>query len=239
MIMDIKNFVLSAVKGYKIELSEEQLDRLQKYFELLLSWNEKMNLTAIIEPKEVAIKHFADSLSVLNYIDIPQGASVIDVGTGAGFPGLVLKIARPDIKLTLLDSLNKRLKFLDEVLNSLGLDAELVHARAEEGGQSIELRECYDFAVSRAVARLNMLCEYCLPYVRLSGKFIAFKGGESEEEIKSASKAIQTLGGKKKNVFTFELPENSGSRTLVVIEKVQPTPDKYPRQNGKIKAKPL
>ncbi len=237
--MDIKNFVLSAVKGYKIELSEEQLNQLQKYFELLVSWNEKINLTAITEPNEVAVKHFADSLSVFNYVDFQKGASVIDVGTGAGFPGLVLKIARPDIKLTLLDSLNKRLKFLDEVLNTLGLEAELVHARAEEGGQNIDLRECYDFAVSRAVARLNVLCEYCLPYVRLSGKFIAFKGGEADEEIKSASKAIQALGGKKTDVYGFELPENSGSRTLVVIEKVQPTPDKYPRQNGKIKAKPL
>ena len=237
--MNIKNFVLSAVKDYKIELSEEQLDQLQKYFELLVSWNEKINLTAITEPNEVAVKHFADSLSVFNYVDFQKGASVIDVGTGAGFPGLVLKIARPDIKLTLLDSLNKRLKFLDEVLNTLGLEAELVHARAEEGGQIIDLRECYDFAVSRAVARLNVLCEYCLPYVRLSGKFIAFKGGEADEEIKSASKAIQALGGKKTDVYGFELPENSGSRTLVVIEKVQPTPDKYPRQNGKIKAKPL
>ena len=237
--MNIKNFVLSAVKDYKIELSEEQLDQLQKYFELLVSWNEKINLTAITEPNEVAVKHFADSLSVFNYVDFQKGASVIDVGTGAGFPGLVLKIARPDIKLTLLDSLNKRLKFLDEVLNTLGLEAELVHARAEEGGHNIDLRECYDFAVSRAVARLNVLCEYCLPYVRLSGKFIAFKGGEADEEIKSASKAIQALGGKKTDVLYFELPENSGSRTLVVIEKVQPTPDKYPRQNGKIKAKPL
>ena len=237
--MNIKNFVLSAVKDYKIELSEEQLNQLQRYFELLVSWNEKINLTAITEPNEVAVKHFADSLSVFNYVDFPKGASVIDVGTGAGFPGLVLKIARPDIKLTLLDSLNKRLKFLNEVLNTLGLEAELVHARAEEGGHNIDLRECYDFAVSRAVARLNVLCEYCLPYVRLSGKFIAFKGGEADEEIKSASNAIQVLGGKKTDVYGFELPENSGSRTLVVIEKVQPTPDKYPRQNGKIKAKPL
>lgn len=237
--MDIKEYILSAVKDFKIELSEEQLSQLETYYNLLVSWNEKMNLTAITEPKDVAIKHFADSLSVLNYVDIPNNASIIDVGTGAGFPGLVLKIARPDIKLTLLDSLNKRLVFLEDVLNNLGLDAQLIHSRAEEGGQNIDLRECYDFAVSRAVAQLNVLCEYCLPYVRLSGNFIAFKGGESDDEIKNASKAIQTLGGKKKNVYKFDLTENSGSRTLVVIEKVQPTPDKYPRQNGKIKAKPL
>lgn len=237
--MNIKKYILSAVKDFKIKLSEEQLSQLETYFKLLVSWNEKMNLTAITEPKDVAIKHFADSLSVLNYVDIPNNASIIDVGTGAGFPGLVLKIARPDIKLTLLDSLNKRLVFLEDVIDNLGLDAQLIHSRAEEGGQNIDLRECYDFAVSRAVAQLNVLCEYCLPYVRLSGNFIAFKGGESDDEIKNASKAIQTLGGKKKNVYKFDLTENSGSRTLVVIEKVQPTPDKYPRQNGKIKAKPL
>lgn len=237
--MNIKEYILSAIKGFKIELSEEQLSQLENYYKLLVSWNEKMNLTAITKPKDVAIKHFADSLSVLNYVDIPKGASIIDVGTGAGFPGMVLKIARPDIKLTLLDSLNKRLVFLEDVLDNLGLEAQLIHSRAEEGGQNIDLRECYDFAVSRAVAQLNVLCEYCLPYVRLSGSFIAFKGGESDGEIKNASKAIQILGGKNKNVYKFDLPENSGSRTLVVIEKVQPTPDKYPRQNGKIKAKPL
>ena len=237
--MNIKEYILSAIKGFKIELSEEQLSQLENYYKLLVSWNEKMNLTAITKPKDVAIKHFADSLSVLNYVDIPKGASIIDVGTGAGFPGMVLKIARPDIKLTLLDSLNKRLVFLEDVLDNLGIEAQLIHSRAEEGGQNIDLRECYDFAVSRAVAQLNVLCEYCLPYVRLSGSFIAFKGGESDGEIKNASKAIQTLGGKNKNVYKFDLPENSGSRTLVVIEKVQPTPDKYPRQNGKIKAKPL
>lgn len=237
--MDIKGYILSAVKNFKIELSDEQLNQLENYYKLLVSWNERMNLTAITEPKDVAIKHFADSLSVLSFVDVPNGASVIDVGTGAGFPGLVLKIVRPDIKLTLLDSLKKRLTFLEDVLNNLGLDAQLIHSRAEEGGQSIDLRECYDFAVSRAVAQLNVLCEYCLPYVRLSGSFIAFKGGESDGEIKNASKAIQTLGGKNKNVYKFDLPENSGSRTLVIIEKVQPTPDKYPRQNGKIKAKPL
>ena len=237
--MDIKEYILSAVKDFKIKLSEEQLSQLETYYKLLVSWNEKMNLTAITEPKDVAIKHFADSLSVLNYVDIPNNASIIDVGTGAGFPGLILKIARPDIKLTLLDSLHKRLVFLEDVIDNLGLDAQLIHSRAEEGGQNIDLRECYDFAVSRAVAQLNVLCEYCLPYVRLSGNFIAFKGGESDDEIKNASKAIQTLGGKKKNVYKFDLPENSGSRTLVVIEKIQPTPDKYPRQNGKIKAKPL
>ncbi len=236
--MDIKDCIRSAVKEFKIELSGEQLAQLEKYYGLLVSWNEKMNLTAITEPNEVAIKHFADSLSVLSFVDIPVGASVIDVGTGAGFPGLVLKIARPDIRLTLLDSLNKRLNFLDAVLGELGIEAELVHKRAEEGGQSIDFRECFDFAVSRAVARLNVLCEYCLPYVRLSGNFIAFKG-EAGDELAEASRAISVLGGKKKNIFKFELPQGCGARTLIEIEKNQPTPDKYPRPNGKIKSNPL
>ena len=236
--MDIKDCIRSAVKEFKIELSGEQLAQLEKYYGLLVSWNEKMNLTAITEPNEVAIKHFADSLSVLSFVDIPVGASVIDVGTGAGFPGLVLKIARPDIRLTLLDSLNKRLNFLDAVLGELGIEAELVHKRAEEGGQSIDFRERFDFAVSRAVARLNVLCEYCLPYVRLSGNFIAFKG-EAGDELAEASRAISVLGGKKKNIFKFELPQGCGARTLIEIEKNQPTPDKYPRPNGKIKSNPL
>lgn len=237
--MEIKDYILSAASEYKAELNDTQLDMLEKYYKLLVEWNEKMNLTAITDPKEVAVKHFADSLSVLNYIDIPEGASMIDVGTGAGFPGLVLKIARPDIKLTLLDSLNKRLNFLKEVLTQLGLDAKLVHLRAEEGGRNIDYRECYDFAVSRAVAQLNTLCEYCLPYVRLSGSFIAFKAGEADEETSNASRAIQALGGRKKNEYKFDLPMNGGTRTLIEIEKIQPTPEKYPRQNGKIKAQPL
>lgn len=237
--MEIKDYIEAATSEYKIRLTDVQLEQLKRYYELLVEWNEKMNLTAITEAKDVAVKHFADSLSIFNCIDIPEGASVIDVGTGAGFPGLVMKIARPDIKLTLLDSLNKRLKFLNEVLTELGIEAELVHLRAEEGGQDLDYRECYDFAVSRAVAQLNTLCEYCLPYVRLSGSFVAFKGGDADTEISNAARAVQVLGGKKKKIYRFELPFGGGARTLAEIEKVQPTPDKYPRQNGKIKSRPL
>ena len=234
----MRTYLTEAIKDYKIKLSEEQLSQLERYFELLCEWNEKINLTAITDPKGVAVKHFADSLSIFNYIDVPQNARVIDVGTGAGFPGVVLKIARPDIQLTLLDSLQKRLNFLSVVCDELNLDAELIHSRAEEGGQDLDLREGFDLAVSRAVAQLNILSEYCVPYVRLSGRFVAFKG-TAVGEIKSAKKAIGILGGRIKNIHTFELPLEGSGRTLVEIEKVALTPDKYPRQNGKIKSKPL
>ena len=234
----MRTYLTEAIKDYKITLSEEQISQLERYYELLCEWNEKINLTAITDPKGVAVKHFADSLSIFNYINVPQNARVIDVGTGAGFPGLVLKIARPDIKLTLLDSLQKRLNFLQVVCNELNLDSELIHSRAEEGGQDLNLRESFDLVVSRAVAQLNILSEYCIPYVRLSGSFVAFKG-DADGEIKSAKKAIGILGGKINNTFKFELPFEGGGRTLVEIEKVSPTPDKYPRQNGKIKSKPL
>lgn len=236
--MTMRDYFLQATADFKIHLNDEQLLQLERYHELLCEWNEKINLTAITDPQGVAVKHFADSLTILNYMDIPQNSRVIDVGTGAGFPGLVLKIARPDIQLTLLDSLQKRLNFLGVVLRELHLDAELIHARAEEGGQDLNLRETYDLAVSRAVAQLNVLSEYCLPYVRLSGSFVAFKAN-AEGEVQAAKKAIGILGGKIRSIDSFELPLNGGGRTLIQIEKVQPTPDKYPRQNGKIKSKPL
>ena len=234
----MRTYLTEAIKDYKIKLNEEQLSQLERYYELLCEWNEKINLTAITDPKGVAVKHFADSLSIFNYIDVPQNARVIDVGTGAGLPGVVLKIARPDIQLTLLDSLQKRLNFLSVVCSELNLDAELIHSRAEEGGQDLDLREGFDLVVSRAVAQLNILSEYCVPYVRLSGRFVAFKG-TAEGEIKSAKTAIGILGGRIKNIHTFELPLEGSGRTLVEIEKVALTPDKYPRQNGKIKSKPL
>lgn len=237
--MDIKGIIKSATTGYKIQLTDIQLEQLEKYFRLLIEWNAKINLTAITDEPGVAIKHFADSLALFNYIDIPENSTVIDVGTGAGFPGIVLKIARPDLKLTLLDSLQKRLNFLDTVLSELSLDATLIHSRAEDGGQDIDLRESFDFVVSRAVARMNVLAEYCLPYTRLSGSFIALKGPDAENEIADGRKAIQTLGGKIKNIHSFSLALDGGDRTIVEIEKIAPTPDKYPRSYGKIKTKPL
>ena len=214
--MKMRDYLIAALEGYKIKLNETQLNQLDTYYKLLVEWNEKINLTAITDPQGVAVKHFADSLSVFNYLDIPQNARLIDVGTGAGFPGIVLKIARPDINLTLLDSLKKRFLFLEALLNDLALEAEFVQGRAEEYGQDLDMRESYDLVVSRAVAQLNTLSEYCLP-----------------------KRAIQTLGGKLIKIHSFELPNNGGTRNLVEIEKINPTPDKYPRPNGKIKSKPL
>lgn len=237
--MDIKEILKSATADFKIQLNNLQLTQLEKYFELLVEWNKKINLTAITDAEGVAIKHFADSLTLFNYVDVPENSRVIDVGTGAGFPGIVLKIARPDIKLTLLDSLNKRLVFLDNILTEIGLSAQLIHSRAEDGGQNIDLRESYDFVVSRAVAQLNVLSEYCLPYARLGGSFVALKGPDADNEISNAKRAVQILGGKIKNTYKFSLPNKGGERSIIVIEKNQPTPDKYPRNSGKIKAKPL
>ena len=236
--MTMRETLLEATEDFKIRLSEEQLSQLELYHKLLSEWNEKINLTAITDDRGVAVKHFADSMTIFNYFDIPQNARVIDVGTGAGFPGLVMKIVRPDIELTLIDSLQKRLNFLRTVLDNLHLDATLIHSRAEEGGQDMKLRESYDLAVSRAVAQLNILSEYCLPYVRLSGRFIAFKGSVGDE-LQAAKNAIGILGGRIGKTPVFELPMEGGTRTLIEIEKVRPTPDKYPRQYGKIKAKPL
>ena len=235
----IKNLLQNYIKDYKITLTENQYEQFQKYFELLAECNEKMNLTAITDESGVALKHFADSLSLLNFVDIPQNSSLVDVGTGAGFPGVVLKIARPDIKLTLIDSLNKRLVFLGEVCAQLGIEAELIHSRAEDGARDEKLRESFDFAVSRAVARMNVLSEYCLPYVKVGGAFCAMKGAQANEEFKESLNAINTLGGKLEKKYFFELPENGGERAIAVVRKVKNTPQKYPRQSGKIKAKAL
>lgn len=235
----IKDLLQNYIKDYKITLTENQYEQFQKYFELLAEWNEKMNLTAITDESGVALKHFADSLSLLNFVDIPQNSSLADVGTGAGFPGVVLKIARPDIKLTLIDSLNKRLVFLGEVCAQLGIEAELIHSRAEDGARDEKLRESFDFAVSRAVARMNVLSEYCLPYVKVGGAFCAMKSAQANEEFKESLNAINTLGGKLEKKYFFELPENGGERAIAVVRKVKNTPQKYPRQSGKIKAKAL
>lgn len=235
----IKDLLQNYIKDYKITLTENQYEQFQKYFELLAEWNEKMNLTAITDESGVALKHFADSLSLLNFVDIPQNSTLADVGTGAGFPGVVLKIARPDIKLTLIDSLNKRLVFLNEVCSQLGIDAELIHSRAEDGARDEKLRESFDFVASRAVAQMNVLSEYCLPYVKVGGAFCAMKGAQANEEFKESLNAINTLGGKLENKYFFELPENGGERAIAVVRKVKNTPQKYPRQSGKIKAKAL
>ena len=214
---------------------EQQLDR---YAEVLVEWNEKMNLTAITEPDEIVVKHFADSLLLLKAIEIPQNASIIDVGTGAGFPSVPVCLARPDLKLTLLDSLQKRITFLDALCKELQLPAECVHARAEEAGQEQRFRERFDLATARAVANMRELSEYCLPFVRVGGYFAALKGYDIEEELEEARYAIGQLGGAIESVKKFRLSENA-SRAIILIKKVRPTSPKYPRISAKIKKSPL
>ena len=221
-----------------ISINDEQKSKFAIYSKMLEEWNKKMNLTAITQEDEVAVKHFIDSISVLKYIDIKSEASVIDIGTGAGFPGIPLKIIRPDIKLTLLDSLNKRLIFLSEVCRAINLEAEIVHARAEEYGQKPEWREKFDYVVSRAVANLPSLCEYCIPYVKKGGMFISMKGSDGKNELLLAQNAIKLLGGELDNIYHFELPDENG-RTIIAISKVYRTPDKYPRRGTKIVRNPL
>lgn len=220
-----------------IDLNEEAIKRFEIYAEYLVEYNKNVNLTAIVEPCDIAHKHFVDSLLFFKAVDLPQGASVIDVGTGAGFPGVVLKIARPDIKLTLMDSLNKRLVFLNSLMEKLGLEAEIIHSRAEDGAKP-PLREGFDFATARAVAALPTLSEYCMAYVKKGGFFVALKGAMAKEEIVAAKKAIQILGGDKPTLVELET-EALGSRGIVVVKKVSPTPPKYPRPSAKIAKQPL
>lgn len=233
-----KDVLIETLDSFQIELDDTAIDRLCRYNELLIEWNEKINLTALTEPQDVALKHFADSLMLLRYIEIEKSASVIDVGTGAGFPGLVIKIARPDIRLTLLDSLQKRLVFLQTVCDELGLeDVTMIHSRAEDGAKT-DLRDSFDIAVSRAVASMNTLCEYDMPYVRVGGRFVAMKGKGAQEELDAAQNAVAVLGGKVYQKHDFTLGE-AGERCIIEIEKIAPTPEKYPRKTKQIKNKPL
>lgn len=221
-----------------VELDGAQLFRLERYAAMLVEWNDKMNLTAITDPEGVALKHFLDSLAFLRHVEVKNGASIADVGTGAGFPGMVLKIARPDIKLVLIDSLQKRLDFLGAVSEELELPAELIHARAEDAGHDKKLRERFDVVTARAVANLSVLSEYCLPLVRVGGVFAPMKSGAIDEELCGAENAIGLLGGGTRRVERYELP-SAGERSIVVIEKAEHTPEKYPRQRVKISEKPL
>lgn len=234
--IDIDRLSVMFSKYFSV-LSGDQAFAFERYADLLVEWNEKINLTAITDPWGIEEKHFLDSCLPLTMIDIPENASVVDVGTGAGFPGIPWKIMRKDIDLTLLDSLNKRINFLNTFVESIGLEAETIHGRAEELGRT-ELRESFDIATARAVARLSVLCEYCLPFVRVGGRFVALKGGDCEEEIKSAYVAVKTLGGSIKDSISYSLPSGD-KRTLVVIEKIKATPSLYPRSKGKMNNKPL
>ncbi|MGN1442305.1 MAG: 16S rRNA (guanine(527)-N(7))-methyltransferase RsmG [Acutalibacteraceae bacterium] len=227
-----------SVAGFGVALDETALDRFAVYAEKLVDWNEKINLTAITDPEGITVKHFADSLAVFRYAEIPQNARVIDVGTGAGFPGVAMLIARPDIKLTLLDSTKKKLTVIEDILSALGLQAEILHARAEEAAKRAEYREQFDFATARAVANLRELSEYCLPFVRKGGSFISMKSAKTDEEIDGAKKAIAVLGGKIEAVNAFTLAD-AGERTIIMIKKISQTSPKYPRPSAKIAKYPL
>ena len=229
-----------AVAAYDLELSEQQIKQFNRYYELLIEWNKVINLTAITEPQEVAVKHMIDSIAAYDEKLFVEGTSVIDVGTGAGFPGLPLKIFFPAMKLTLMDSLNKRVKFLQTVVAELGLtDVACVHARAEEGARNKAYREQFDIAISRAVARLPVLCEYCLPFVKRGGYFLALKGREYQKEIKEAAKAIKVMGGSKVTERLVKLPDLDDMRAIITIKKDMPTPKAYPRKAGTPAKKPI
>ena len=230
-------------KDYKslgIELTEKQVEQFIIYYEMLVEWNEVMNLTAITEFDDVMKKHFIDSISLIKGYDVTRGVSVIDVGTGAGFPGLALKIAYPNLQVTLLDSLNKRINFLNAVIDKLQLTGvEAIHGRAEDFSKTDKLREKYDLCVSRAVANLSTLSEYCLPFVKVGGQFISYKSEKIAEEKEAAGNAIKILGGKVTNQVEFTLPDSDIYRNLFVIEKIKQTPKKYPRKAGLPGKEPL
>ena len=227
------DFFLKDLEELQITLSEEQLFQFMKYYELLIEWNQVMNLTAITDFEEVLKKHFIDSISLIKAYDVFSSSSVIDIGTGAGFPGIPLKIAFPNLRITLLDSLNKRVNFLQAVIDELGLqDIDAIHGRAEDFAKKGKLREQYDLCVSRAVANLSTLSEYCLPYVKVGGKFISYKSEKIIEESENAKNAISILGGKIENQIEFMIPNSDIYRNLFVIEKNKETPNKYPRKAG-------
>ena len=240
---------MKAVSEFGIELTEKQLNQFEEYFHLLVEWNEKMNLTAITEREDVYLKHFLDSLSIVKVFPelnktVNSGEfSLIDVGTGAGFPGIPLKILFPNANVTLMDSLNKRITFLNEVVNTLNLNEsgsiECIHARAEELAQNKEYREQYDLVVSRAVANLSTLTEYCLPFAKVSGYFIPYKSEKAGEEIAAAANAIFLCGGTLKKEVSFVLPGSDLKRSLIIIEKRQNTAKKYPRKAGMPAKNPL
>ena len=235
---DFKEKMIINVDKLGITLSEIQLKQFYNYMNLLIEWNKKINLTAITEPNEIILKHFVDSLTISKYIS--DGTRVVDVGTGAGFPGIPLKIYRQDIEITLLDSLQKRINFLDEVIRELNLEKiETIHSRVEDFGKDKKYREKFDIATSRAVANLATLSEYLLPLVKVGGKVISMKGSLIEEELENSKNAIKILGGKIEKVDEFNLPNSDISRNIVLIDKIKETPNKYPRKAGEPSKKPL
>ena len=234
----MKQRIQEAFRKINIELTDNQASNLYTYYEMLVEWNKVMNLTGITEFEDVLLKHFIDSVAVCQITDMSKVKSVMDVGTGAGFPGIPLKIAFPNLKITLADSLNKRILFLDDVIRELALEnIETVHDRAEDLAHNVKYREQYDLVVSRAVANLSTLCEYSLPFIKIGGKFVSYKSGDCDNEILAAKSAIFLLGGKLNTVDKFELGD--AGRSFIVIDKVNGTSKKYPRKAGLPSKKPL
>ena len=239
--MEVKEFqqklnVLS--QKINIQLEEKQINQFYTYMNLLLQWNEKINLTAITDPNEIILKHFIDSITIMSYLE--KNKNIVDVGTGGGFPGIPVKIVNEKINMTLLDSLNKRINVLKEIINTLNLDnISAIHARVEEFGQNKENREKFDIATSRAVAKLNILSEYMLPLVKVGGKCICMKGPDIDEEIEESQKAIELLGGRIDEIKKFTLPESNLERTIIVISKIKHTANKYPRKPGMPAKEPI
>lgn len=225
---------------FGVSLNDKQLSQFSTYYEMLIEWNEKINLTAITEFDEVLKKHFLDSISIGRILEQNTNVSILDIGTGAGFPGIPIKIAFPNVKVTLLDSLNKRVNFLNEVISALELNnIEAIHGRAEDFAKKGMLRETYDICVSRAVANLSSLSEFCLPYVKVGGKFISYKSEKASEELELSSNAISILGGGNVVCDEFVLPGTDFSRTFIIINKIKETPGKYPRKAGTPVKQPL
>lgn len=222
----------------QIDIKENQIEKFYIYMNLLLEWNQKINLTAITDCDEIIIKHFIDSLTICKYLK--KDSSVVDVGTGAGFPGIPLKIIREDLNIILVDSLNKRIRFLEEVIEKLKLEnIKAIHSRAEEFGRNIKYREKFDYATSRAVANLSTLSEYLIPLVKIKGKVISMKGSTIDEELEESKKAINVLGGKVLEIDEFNLPSSDIKRNVVIIEKIKNTPNKYPRKAGTPAKEPI
>lgn len=231
---------VQALADRKLFLTPRQEEQFRRYFQLLIEWNQKMNLTTLTAEEEVYLKHFYDSLTPAFYLDFSSVQKVADIGSGAGFPGLPLKICFPQLQLTIVDALKKRLLFLEHVLEALQISGVcLVHARAEEAGRNHGHREQYELVMARAVARLSVLAELCLPFVQVGGLFVAMKGAKGEEEAREAEGAIRKLGGRLEKLERFHLPCAAGERHLLLIKKLKPTPSRYPRQPGIPAKKPL
>ena len=235
---NLKKRFLELANKININLTENQIEKFHKYMKLVLNWNEKINLTAITDEDEIILKHFVDSLTVLKYIN--ENDKIIDVGTGAGFPGIPIAIMMPNVKITLLDSLNKRINFLNEVIRELDLkNIETIHSRSEDCGKDFLFREKYDIALARAVANLSTLSEYLLPFIKIDGKMICMKGSNLEEELKNAEYAIKELGGEFVLKDEFELPDSDIKRNIIIVEKVKYTPKIYPRKAGLPSKEPI